>query len=129
MKYKGVELKVGNEFESELCIGIEYDNTKVSQDSVIKMIWSQIKNDNEDVVKSFAIEPVLDNYILVHNYEFLELNHPDLIENLKFIYDMLAKIKDVTVMIDIHTDDWFGEDEQYNNDTVDWDEFLCNLEY
>ena len=47
MKYRGVELKVGNEFESELCIGIEYDDTKLTQDKVIKMIRNQILSDEE----------------------------------------------------------------------------------
>lgn len=127
MKYRGVELKVGNEFESEICIGIEYDNTKLTQDKVIKMIRKQISNVGDD----FTIEPVLEDYILVRNYKFFALDNTpaQFIMNLQFALATMNELKDVKVVIDVHTDDWFEIDgEEYNTDYVDWDNFVKNLE-
>lgn len=127
MKYRGVELKVGNEFESEICIGIEYDYTKITQDKVIKMIRKHIPNIGDD----FTIEPVLEDYILVRNYKFFALDNApaQLIMNLQFAYATMNELKDVKAVIDVHTDDWFKIDgEEYNTDYVDWKEFIENLE-
>lgn len=136
MKYRGVELKVGNEFESEICIGIEYDNTKLTQDKVIKMIRKQIANlnkrDGKCVVEEFNIEPVLDDYILVRNYKFFSLDNSveNVLHNLKWVYTSMNELNNVKVVIDVHTDDWFEiDDKEYNTDFVNWEDFEKNIQY
>lgn len=126
MKYRGVELKLGDEYQSELCIGIEYDPEQLLGDEVLDLVHSKLNNFRKDY---YYFESVLSNYILLRNHERFTFDEEG-VNNLKEVYDLLNPISQIDVYIDINTDDWFESDgETYNSDSIDWEDFIENLEY
>lgn len=124
MKYRGVELKVGDYSQSELCIGIEYTTSSTTLQEVLNLIFEKFADFS---MNNYYFEDVLPNYTLLRNhvkFTFDEIG----IENLKFVYDLLQDIPQIDVCVEITADDWFEIDaETYNSDSVDWDNFIKNL--
>lgn len=124
MKFKGLELKNGSEFENELCIGVQ-----LSKESNMENLIDLIKEDAVMIELGIWMEDVMDDYLLVRNNNItFDQSGIDL---LKLMYDRVIFITPSdTVLVDAHLNEFieFEDGETYNNFEGIWGEFIENLE-
>jgi hypothetical protein len=133
MKYKNIELKSGNDSETELLCSVEFNNPEESE-IIIDNLVDEILNLFHGFGNEIHIEAVTDEIINVRCWDItFDQSGVDL---LKRIYDKLINADfntiDTKVLIGIHVDEeWFiGENgDEYNEDVVSLEEFLSNIEF
>lgn len=126
MRYRGIELKQGNGYCSELSIGIMH---KCDTERREKNLVNKIKRELGCIYNRYYVDTVLDDYMLVRGYKDFTFDESG-IENLKRVYDIISQIKNIDVHMDVITDDWMIiNGKECNNDCVKWDCFIGNLEW
>lgn len=132
MKYRGIELKSGDQYENELCVGIEL-NEDADMEELIDSILEEIPRelDKKDQGENFVLEDVLDDFLQVRNWN---ITFDD--SGLKLLKQIHDEVKTRfssygNVVVSVHLDEWFEHENgnECNNDEVEWDEFVKHLEH
>lgn len=125
MKYKGVELKSGDQYESELCVSV-YGGEGADLEDEYEILETEFAG-----MKNVQVEQPLEELILVRCWDITF--DQDGLDLLKSLYNMTKLNLDgheLEVEIDIHMDEWIEENgKSFNTDSCSYEEFLTHLEY
>lgn len=136
MKFKGIELRAGNDSEAELLVNIEvtrefYDDDEL--DDFLDEVEEKIADAFEDYPEDVYIECVTDDLLQVRCDEItFDMNGVVLLTDIHRVVNGL-NLEDVIVGIGVHVDgeEWFKRENgtEYNEDVVSLEEFLDNVKY
>lgn len=136
MKFKGIELREGNDSEAELLVNVE--STKTFNDTYEAEEYMEELEDSilyaiEDLDINLYLEEVDDNLIQVRSNDITFDQQG--VDKIVSIYKALqtSELEDVNITIGVHVDgeEWFKrvDGSEYNEDVVSLDEFLANIKY
>ena len=132
MKYKGIELKEGQDSEAELLVDVEVTEEACGEQDMEELEES-ILEVFEGYPEEVYTEIVYDNILEVRcDAITFDVNGVVLLTDICRMVLMLLP-GDVKVGVAVHVDgeEWFVRDDgtTYNEDVVTLDEFLDNIEY
>jgi hypothetical protein len=134
MKYKNIELLVGEDGEAELSCSIEFDNINDDWD-LTDDLTNELIELFDNFESSIDIEQYATNLIGIRCIG-IGFNKAG-VELLTKIYNKLStadfSVNNSKVLIDVNIDneEWFKREDgsEYNVDSVTLEEFLANVEY
>lgn len=135
MKYKNIELKVGEDSEAELSCSIEFNGLTERDDELLDDITDMIIGLFNDFESNVYVEQYTENLIGVRCTDITFDQ-----TGVKLLTEIYHKLQNVTfcdlepiVFIDVNIDseEWFEREDgsEYNVDNVTLEEFLENIEY
>ncbi|WP_315069238.1 hypothetical protein [uncultured Clostridium sp.] len=131
MKYKGIELREGKDSEAELLCSVSFVNKEPNY-KIVEDMEDKLISLFEDYQNEIEIETVSDELILVRCWD-ISFDEKG-VQILKSIYDKLLEAKlnaEITVSVHIDGEIWFKDENghEYNEDDVNYEEFLKYVEY
>lgn len=136
MKFKGIELRTGNDSEAELLVNVEitrefYDDDEL--DDFLDEVEEKIIDAFEEYPEDVYVECVADDLVQVRCDEItFDMNGVVLLTDIHRVVSGL-NLEDTIVCIGVHVDgeEWFKREDgtEYNEDMVSLEEFLDNVEY
>lgn len=136
MKFKGIELRAGQDSEAEVLVNVEllksFDDENEMEEYIEEMeenIFRLFENYPEDV----SVEAVYDDLLQVRCETItFDRNGVGLLTDIHQVVST-ANLENVDVTIGIHVDgdNWFKREDgsEYNEEVVSLEKFLENVEY
>lgn len=136
MKFKGIELRAGQDSEAEVLVNVEllksFDDENEMEEYIEEMeenIFRLFENYPEDV----SVEAVYDDLLQVRCETItFDRNGVGLLADIHQVVST-ANLENVDVTIGIHVDgdNWFKREDgsEYNEEVVSLEKFLENVEY